>query len=172
MNSRHRDGALITRAIEGLGIEVVRGSSTRGWVGGLRGLLAAHRSGRDLVVVPDGPRGPRCRAKTGVLQLARATGAPIFPVSNSARPAIVARRSWDWLSVPLPGARVVYVVEEPVWVPPDADGPELEDLRALLEIRLNRATRRADETLGVASSVTDEYTGAGPFACEHSEKAA
>ena len=34
MNSRHRDGALISRAIERLGVEVVHGSSSRGWVGG------------------------------------------------------------------------------------------------------------------------------------------
>ena len=41
MNSRHRDGALISRAIERFGIEVVHGSSSRGWVGGLKGLLTA-----------------------------------------------------------------------------------------------------------------------------------
>ncbi|MEO2166782.1 MAG: DUF374 domain-containing protein, partial [bacterium] len=45
MNSRHRDGAIVSRAIEGLGIEVVHGSSTRGWLGGLRGLLEAHQRG-------------------------------------------------------------------------------------------------------------------------------
>src|SRR5690606_35255438 len=125
MNSRHRDGALVSRAIVPFGIEVVYGSSTRGWVGGLRGLLEAHRRGRDLAVVPDGPRGPRHRAKSGVIQLARATGAPIYPAAYAASRAIVLRKSWDRLVIPIPGARVHYVVGEPIRVAPDATAEEV-----------------------------------------------
>lgn len=157
MNSGHRDGELISRAIRRLGIEVVRGSSTRGWVGGLKGLLAAHRRGRDLVVVPDGPRGPRCRAKSGVIQLARATGAPIFPVSHAASRAHTLRRSWDWLALPLPFCRVVYVIGEPLEVERDASAARIEELRAELERRLNRATRHADAAVGIDTRHTDAY---------------
>lgn len=160
MNSAHRDGALISEAVRRFGIEVVEGSSTRGWVGGLRGLLAAHARGRDLVVVPDGPRGPRCRAKSGVLQLARATGTPIYLVSYGASRAWTIRRSWDWLLVPAPLARIHYAVEQPIEVPREASAEELEALRLELEERLNRATRRADAAAGVAASKTEEYISA------------
>lgn len=161
MNSRHRDGALISRAIERLGVEVVHGSSSRGWVGGLKGLLGAAERGRDLVVVPDGPRGPRCKAKSGVVQLARATGLPIYPCATAARPHKRLDKSWDWLVIPLPCAEIVYAVEEPLRVAPDASPEEMEAARAELDRRLNRATRRADEELGVASEVTAEYTRGG-----------
>ncbi|MEW6273214.1 MAG: lysophospholipid acyltransferase family protein [Thermodesulfobacteriota bacterium] len=157
MNSRHRDGQLISRAIELLGIEVVRGSSTRGWVGGMRGLLAAHARGRDLVIVPDGPRGPRCRAKSGAVQLARATGAPIFPVAYAASRARVLSRSWDWLCIPLPGAHVTYIVEEPIRVSRDTAPATLEAARVALEERLNRAVRQADRACGVAPEHTLQY---------------
>jgi lysophospholipid acyltransferase (LPLAT)-like uncharacterized protein len=157
MNSRHRDGELISRAIRRFGIEVVHGSSTRGWVGGLKGLLAANARGRDLVVVPDGPRGPRCRAKSGVIQLARATGAAIFPASHGASRAWVLRRSWDWLSIPGLFARVAYVVAEPMVVPQDAAAEEIEELTLELERRLNDATRRADAEVGVAPEETRSY---------------
>jgi lysophospholipid acyltransferase (LPLAT)-like uncharacterized protein len=157
MNSRHRDGELISRAIRRFGIEVVHGSSTRGWVGGLKGLLAAHARGRDLVVVPDGPRGPRCRAKSGAIQLARATGTPIYPVSNAASRSHVLSRSWDWLAVPLPFARVAYVVEQPIEVPRDATPEQIEVLRGELEARLNRATDRADREVGVDPRHTREF---------------
>jgi len=157
MNSRHRDGELISRAIQRFGIEVVHGSSTRGWVGGLKGLLAAHARGRDLVVVPDGPRGPRCRAKSGVIQLARATGTPIFPVSHAASRAWVMKRSWDWLSIPKPFARVTYVVGEPIVVPRDATPEDVEALRAELERRLNVATVAADADVGIPPSSTSGY---------------
>jgi lysophospholipid acyltransferase (LPLAT)-like uncharacterized protein len=166
MNSRHRDGQLISRAIHLLGIEVVRGSSTRGWVGGMRGLLAAHARGRDLVIVPDGPRGPRCRAKSGAIQLARATGAPIFPVAFGASRSRTLSRSWDWLCIPLPGARVTYVVERAVRVGRDASPAELEAARRDLEERLNDAVRVADAAVGVAPERTIDYIG--PVA-EHAE---
>lgn len=160
MNSRHRDGQLISQAIRLLGIEVVRGSSTRGWVGGMRGLLAAHARGRDLVIVPDGPRGPRCRAKSGVIQLARVTGAPIYPVAYAADRARVLSRSWDWLCIPLPFSRVTYVVEDPVHIGRDATAAEIESARAALERRLNEAVRVADAACGVAPASTLEYIGA------------
>lgn len=170
MNSRHRDGALISRAIERLGVEVVHGSSSRGWVGGIKGLLQAAERGKDLVVVPDGPRGPRCKAKSGVVQLARSTGLPVYPVSYAARPHRVLQKSWDWLCIPLPSAEVVFVVEEPVRVSRDASAEKVEEARRELEQRLNRATERADECLGVASDVTAEYTRGGTLSRKQREE--
>src|SRR5205814_5247737 len=85
--SWHNDAEIAAQALRRLGIHSVRGSSRRGWVGGLRGLLAARARGEDLVIVPDGPRGPRRRAKEGVVQLARATGMPLVVVGAAARPS-------------------------------------------------------------------------------------
>jgi len=162
MNSGHRDGALVSQAIQPFGIEVVYGSSTRGWVRGLRGLLEAHRRGKDLAVVPDGPRGPRCHAKSGAVQLARATGAPIYPAAFGASRGWVLKRSWDWLLIPAPFARVHYVVGEPLVVPPDATAEGMEALRIELEQRLNQVTARADAAVGVALRETVEYTRSEP----------
>lgn len=157
MNSRHRDGELISRAIRRMGIETVRGSSTRGWVGGMKGLLAANRRGRDVIVVPDGPRGPRCRAKTGALQLARATGAPIWPVSYAADRAKVVTRSWDRMLLPLPFSRVAYVSEAPIEVPSDAGADQVEALRLELEARLDAATREAGRLVGADPDETEAF---------------
>ena len=79
--SRHGDGELIQRIIARFGLRAVRGSSTRGGVEALRELIRLGRSGVDLVMTPDGPKGPRQVAKMGVIQLARATGLPIIPLA-------------------------------------------------------------------------------------------
>lgn len=79
--SRHRDGELIARIISRFGHRAVRGSSTRGGALALRELIRIGRSGADLVVTPDGPKGPRQVAKLGVIQLAKATGLPIVPLA-------------------------------------------------------------------------------------------
>jgi lysophospholipid acyltransferase (LPLAT)-like uncharacterized protein len=62
-------------------LKAVRGSSTRGGVEALRELIRLGRSGVDLVVTPDGPKGPAQVAKMGVIQLARASGLPIVPLT-------------------------------------------------------------------------------------------
>ena len=96
--SRHRDGEVIARIVARFGHRTVRGSSTRGGAGALRELIRLGRSGADLVVTPDGPKGPRQVAKLGVIQLARATGLPIVPLAfscskkNSSRAGIA---SWS-----------------------------------------------------------------------------
>lgn len=81
--SQHQDGEIIARIISQFGHCAVRGSSTRGGVLALRELIRLGRSGADLVVTPDGPKGPRQVAKLGVVQLAKATGLPIVPVAFS-----------------------------------------------------------------------------------------
>ncbi|MGE0826603.1 MAG: lysophospholipid acyltransferase family protein [Candidatus Binatia bacterium] len=143
MNSIHRDGEIITRVIKRFGISAVRGSSTRGWLGGLKGMLDAYQQGYDLIVVPDGPRGPCQQAKSGIVQLARATGAPIFPVTYSAAwKATVS--SWDRLMIPFPLSRVLYIVDSPIHVPPDASAQVLEEKRRELERALTHITVQAD----------------------------
>ena len=81
--SQHRDGELIRRIVARFGLDAVRGSSTRGGAEALRQLIRLGRSGANLVITPDGPKGPRQVAKMGAVQLARATGLPIIPMAFS-----------------------------------------------------------------------------------------
>src|SRR5215472_16273781 len=81
--SQHRDGELISQIVARFGLRSVRGSSTRGGVLAMRELIRLGRSGVDLVVTPDGPKGPRQVAKLGVVELAKATGLPIIPLAFS-----------------------------------------------------------------------------------------
>ncbi len=96
--SQHGDGEIIARIIGRFGHDAVRGSSTRGGSDALRALIRLGRSGRDVVVTPDGPKGPRQVVKPGVVQLAKATGLPIVPLAfacskkNSSRAGIA---SWS-----------------------------------------------------------------------------
>ncbi|MBH0177326.1 MAG: lysophospholipid acyltransferase family protein [Nitrospira sp.] len=102
--SQHGDGEIIARIIARFGHQAVRGSSTRGGAGALRALIKLGRSGQDVVVTPDGPKGPRHVAKLGVIQLAKATGLPIVPLAfacskkNSSRAGIA---TWSRIRFPV-----------------------------------------------------------------------
>jgi lysophospholipid acyltransferase (LPLAT)-like uncharacterized protein len=81
--SQHRDGELISRIMSRFGYHSVRGSSTRGGTAALRQLIKVGRSGVDLAITPDGPKGPRYVAQPGVIQIAKMTGLPVLPLTFS-----------------------------------------------------------------------------------------
>jgi lysophospholipid acyltransferase (LPLAT)-like uncharacterized protein len=84
--SKHRDGEFIARTVSSFGIKSVRGSSTRGWFGGIKGLLKTVKRGGNIAITPDGPKGPARVAQSGIVQIAQKTGLPIVPVSfNSSK---------------------------------------------------------------------------------------
>ncbi len=142
--SRSRDGELVARWIRRFGLDPVRGSSTRGGGEALRRLAVALRRGREVVVVPDGPTGPREVLKEGVIALARLSGAPIVPV------AVGASRqwrlgSWDEFRIPSPFARCVVRFGEPIRVPAALDRAAQEATRKEVEAALRGLTWQVDE---------------------------
>lgn len=141
--SRNRDGEHIARLVERWGYRTVRGSSSRGASTATRGLLEALANGHSLAVTPDGPRGPRQRMKPGALHLARASGAPLVPVTASARGAWWFG-TWDRFMVPRPGTEVHVHYGPAICVPPDVGSEAFGARSTELEQRLNRMTTEAD----------------------------
>jgi lysophospholipid acyltransferase (LPLAT)-like uncharacterized protein len=144
LTSRSRDGELVARWIRRLGLDPVRGSSTRGGGEALRVLTRALRGGREVVVVPDGPRGPREVLKPGVIALARLSGAPIVPVAVGASREW-RLRSWDEFRIPRPFARCVVRFGEPIHVSRAADRAGEEAARKEVEAALRGLSWRVDE---------------------------
>ncbi len=133
--SEHRDGELVTGLIHHFGFGTVRGSSTRGAVRGLKGLIRAARSGRSLAITPDGPQGPNRRLKLGALTAARMTGLPLLPIGVGVSSAWRAR-SWDGLLVPKPFSTVRVAYGRPSFVSRDASPEEVDGVAASLEREL------------------------------------
>jgi lysophospholipid acyltransferase (LPLAT)-like uncharacterized protein len=144
LSSRSRDGELVTRFMGRFGLEAVRGSASRGGAEALRLLVRSLEEGRDAVVVPDGPRGPRETVKAGIVALARLSGAPIVPIAVGAS-AEWRFRSWDEFRIPKPFARCVVRFGEPVTVSPDADRAAEDMARKEVETALRALTWQVDE---------------------------
>jgi lysophospholipid acyltransferase (LPLAT)-like uncharacterized protein len=142
--SRSRDGELVTRWIRRFGLDPVRGSSTRGGGEALRVLTRALRAGREVVVVPDGPRGPREVLKPGVIALARLSGAPIVPTAVGASREW-RLRSWDEFRIPRPFARCVVRFGEPIHVSGASDRAGEEAARKEVEAALRGLSWQVDE---------------------------
>jgi lysophospholipid acyltransferase (LPLAT)-like uncharacterized protein len=142
--SSHRDGQIVARALERFGFRPILGSTRRGGAAALKEMVEAIQDGFDVAVVPDGPRGPRCRAEFGVIELARRTGNPVIPLSfNASKRKIF--ETWDRFLLPYPFSRGVFVWGEPIYVDPQGDRAHVEEKRLLLEKRLNELTEEADQ---------------------------
>jgi lysophospholipid acyltransferase (LPLAT)-like uncharacterized protein len=97
-----------------------------------------------VVVVPDGPRGPREVLKPGVIALARLSGAPIVPVAVGASPEW-RLRSWDEFRIPRPFARCVVRFGEPINVSRAAGRAGEEAARKEVEAALRGLSWQVDE---------------------------
>jgi lysophospholipid acyltransferase (LPLAT)-like uncharacterized protein len=137
--SRHRDGQLIGRIIEHMGLGLVSGSSSRGGAAGLRGLLNALNAGTHVALTPDGPRGPRRVCAPGVAQLAAMSGRQVLPCA-----ALTSRAktlgSWDRMRLPLPFGHGVLVCGKPISVAREDWQDGVETVTAALIAAMDHAS--------------------------------
>jgi lysophospholipid acyltransferase (LPLAT)-like uncharacterized protein len=141
--SPHRDGQVIGKALKHFGFHPILGSTTRKGFSGFKNMIRGLKNGSDVVVVPDGPRGPHQKAQIGLIELSRLTGRPIVPLTFSASRKILLN-SWDRFLLPYPFSRGIFIWGEPIYIDKNGDRDYLEEKRQLLEKRLNEMTEEAD----------------------------
>ncbi len=107
--SASRDGDLLADAIHRFGYEVVRGSSSRLGARAILQLTEVLASGRDVVITPDGPRGPAYELGPGIIFLAQKSGAAVLPM-NLEFSHCWRLGSWDRFIVPRPFSKVRVLV--------------------------------------------------------------
>lgn len=132
--SEHRDGEMIARAAKLMGLDSVRGSSTRGGGRALLALIRLARQGLPVAVTPDGPKGPAEVVKPGVVQLAKKSGLP-FRSACYATKRHWRLGSWDRFYVPKPFTRGVFVLGEEVWPGEDDEETLRRFQQAMDEVR-------------------------------------
>jgi lysophospholipid acyltransferase (LPLAT)-like uncharacterized protein len=139
MVSASRDGGFLAKIMEGLGLEPVRGSSSRRGGQALVEMTTWAEKGCDLALTPDGPRGPRYEVQDGVITTAQLTGLPIIPVSYRLNWKIRVN-SWDKFQIPLPFARCDVIMGKPLSVPREISDEQREMYRKQLEQSLQEIT--------------------------------
>lgn len=147
MTSTSKDGMLIDFAIRRLGGATSRGSSTRGGVGALKGLVRLMGQGYRASMAVDGPKGPLHKVKPGVFELSRLAGASIVPMGAACSNAIIFHKSWNKAKLPKPFSRITVQFGEP-W-PAFTRDQSAKDIAAAhrLESEIASACMQADQHL-------------------------
>ena len=130
--SPSKDGTIMSAALKVMGIEAVRGSSSRG---GMRGLVAMIQKIRKehffVTFAMDGPTGPRHVSKPGIHMLALKMGLPIYQSVVQCDRKWVLHNTWHKTYIPKPFAQIRIVLHQL----PKPTKANREQLLALLNSR-------------------------------------
>ncbi len=130
--SASRDGDLLADAVQRFGYDVVRGSSSRLGASAILQLTQVLAAGGDVVITPDGPRGPAYELGPGIIFLAQKSGAAVLPM-NLEYSRCWRLGSWDRFIVPRPFAKVRVLINGPHNVKSTTTPEEFEGERLALQ---------------------------------------
>lgn len=130
--SKSQDGAWISQVVKRVGFGVVRGSSSRRGASAILELAEVIASGRNVLITPDGPRGPAYRLGGGTILLAQKTGTQILPI-NLEYSSCWRLKSWDRFVLPRPFSRVRFILGPVESVAPTTTEEEFERERVRIQ---------------------------------------
>jgi lysophospholipid acyltransferase (LPLAT)-like uncharacterized protein len=139
MVSQSRDGALVARGLQSVGIKPIRGSSRqqgqdKGGLSALANLIEHVRSGSPAYLAVDGPRGPRNRVHKGIAVLSQKSGGAVLNVVVVPSRRWIVKRSWDRFQIPWPFCRIDTYFGAPIM---PQQGESVEEYRRRIEESLN-----------------------------------
>lgn len=131
MVSNSKDGEIISRAANSVGVETVRGSQNRGGAkASLELIKKIKEEDYNGALTIDGPKGPNRVVKKGIIEIARMSEVPIVPaIWWSPQKQFIKAKSWDEFRFPLFGTKLVMKFGEPISVPQNPSDEEIEQIR-------------------------------------------
>lgn len=131
MISQSKDGEIIAKVYSLLGINSIRGSSSKGATKALISTIKEIKSGVDVALTPDGPRGPRHTIADGIVAIAQKSGARII-VLNSKPSSYWQFKSWDKFVLPKPFGKIDFYMSEPF----NINNLEFEEARSFIKDKM------------------------------------
>ena len=130
MISHHFDGELIAKIYKYLHIDAIRGSGRRGAKEVFFKAFRVLKSGEELLLTPDGPKGPRHFVHDGAIALSLKQKVPLcvigFTCSNYWQ-----LNSWDKFVIPKPFSHIDFYIK-----PLNIEGMKLEDAKRYLRAEM------------------------------------
>jgi lysophospholipid acyltransferase (LPLAT)-like uncharacterized protein len=142
--SPSRDGEIPARIMDGWGYKILRGSGSHVVKEAWLEMKKELQAGGEVIIVPDGPRGPDRKLKLGCIKLAAETGAALVPFSfSTSRKKVL--KSWDRFLMFYPFAKVVAVYGKPLEIRPGLTDEEMETERQRVETLMVEFDRSVDD---------------------------
>lgn len=118
--SPHSDGKIISNIVQNFGFGIIEGSTNKDAVSALKKIIHKISSGSNIVITPDGPRGPIYKINSNITQIAKKYNAKLIPIScNSTK--YLSLNSWDNLIMPLPFGTIRIIIGAPLKLSEDSE---------------------------------------------------
>lgn len=141
--STSKDGEMMNTLVGWMQGKTSRGSSTRGAVSALKGLIRLVREGYNCSFAVDGPKGPIYQVKPGVFEISRALDLPIYWSGVACDRAFHFPKSWNKTYLPKPFARIYVRWFGPMSPITKDQDPRSPELAQTLERALHAAKQQA-----------------------------
>ena len=141
--SPSQDGEIAAQIMARWGYRIIRGSSSHAVIRAWNQMKKELQEGGEVIIVPDGPRGPNRKMKLGSLKLAKETGAYLIPFTFSASRKKVLK-SWDQFLMFYPFSRIVAIYGRPFKLDSGLTETELDRERIKIESYMKELDERAD----------------------------
>ncbi|MEO6740638.1 MAG: DUF374 domain-containing protein [Chthoniobacteraceae bacterium] len=129
LTSASKDGGWLETMARRFRLAAVRGSSSRRGAAALLELARAIGDGNDIVITPDGPRGPNYSIAPGIIHLAGHANVRIVPVKVGFTRFWRIGRKWDALWIPKPFSRLTLEFLEPLEISGNGNDLDAETAR-------------------------------------------
>lgn len=137
MISHHKDGENIARLIKFYGIDSIRGSTFNGASAALKAAFKVLDANDDIVITPDGPRGPYHSIADGAIILSHKKKIKIR-ILNYEASRFWEFKSWDKMILPKPFSKIIYSLSEPLSI----ENLDREEARNFLQKEFEKVYKR------------------------------
>ena len=152
--SHHRDGEWVNQTAENFGLNIVRGSTSRGGSAAIR-QLKKHSAYSSIAISPDGPRGPRRKMAMGPIYLASLLGMPVVPVGLGVDRAW-RLDTWDKFAIPKPFSRARMIFGPKIYIPRRLSREEMENKRLGVQSLINDLCNTCEDWASSGIKMRDE----------------
>ncbi len=125
--SAHKDGMIVANTIRYLNIKPIKGSTSKGGARALLEAMSCLKEGKEVLITPDGPKGPRHHLNDGVISLAQKLKLPVCVINYQAS-NYWQLRSWDKFVIPKPFSKIDIYAESIM-----LDGLSHDDAKKVLQ---------------------------------------
>ncbi|MFZ1291934.1 MAG: lysophospholipid acyltransferase family protein [Melioribacteraceae bacterium] len=133
--STSKDGSILTNLLEKWNYDVQRGSSSKGGKEVLENLVESAQNGKNILITPDGPKGPIYKMKAGAVIVAKKSEIPIVLIAILNMKKMILK-SWDKFEIPWFFSKVKIKYSEPYFVNKDLTYEETDKMINYLESEL------------------------------------
>ncbi len=148
MTSTSKDGEMMNTVLFLMGAKTSRGSSTRGGVSALKGLIQLSKNGSNSSFAVDGPKGPLHEVKPGLFELSRLMKSKIYSGGVACNQAWHFPKSWNQTYLPKPFATIQVVWLGPLEPVTKLADPRSPELAKALQNQLFAARQQAGKLFG------------------------